>query len=502
MTGMLRCILHPNSIRRADRRSYLIALTALIAASSPGQSTARTNALAITSVNVIDVAATTPAAAVRKNQTVIVTQGRITSIGDAKTTAPPPDAALVDGSGKYLIPGLWDMHAHVLSPIKRKTFLPLYIANGVTSVRDMATAMKMDEARRWRDEINDGILLGPRLQAIAGPQISGPGTRFPRMQVSNPMEARRAVIARKEMGVDFIKVTNGIPRGAYFAIADEARKQNLTFVGHVPEEVTVAEAVEAGQRSIEHGRILLACSPLESEIASERLLEDEHATHPTPFMLAHSRFSARARKTCSDERVRQLARLFVSKGAWLVPTLVQGYAWQYIHNGATPYPDWLKYMPASYRKIWKSGNAEFGAPTDQDFADAQANFDKTVEIVGAMHRAGVNIMAGTDANGPFIGLVPGISLHSELSLFVKAGFTPLDALRSATILPASFLHLESTTGSVDPGKVADLVLLDANPVEDIGNTQRVRAVIVGGRLYDRGALDRILAEVADEARRN
>src|SRR5262249_20878760 len=150
-------------------------------------------------------------------------------------------------------------------------------------------------------------------------------------------------------------------------IADEARKQNLSFVGHVPEEVTVAEAVEAGQRSIEHGRILLACSPLEREIASKRLMVQDDRT---PFMLTHMRIAVRARETYSGERLQNLSRLFRSKDAWLVATLVQGYAWQYMHNGKTPYSEWLKYMPASFIKVWKSGNAEFGEPTDEDFAEA------------------------------------------------------------------------------------------------------------------------------------
>lgn len=501
MKNFLDKTINCDVMRRPDRISHLVVLMALIAANSPGQDTTPARTLAITSVNVVDVSATTAEAAVRKNQTVIVTHGRISDFGDAKVIEVPPDALTIDGSGKYLIPGLWDMHAHVLSPAKRKTFLPLYVTNGVTSVRDMGTRMRMDEVRRWRDELDAGTLIGPRLQQIAGPVISGPSTRFagfPELQVSDPAEARRAVIARKQMGVDFIKVHNRIPRAAYFAIAEEARKQKLSFVGHVTEELTVAEAVEAGQRSIEHGRILLACSPLEQEIAFKRVLVDEDRT---PFMLANMRIAVRARQTCSDERLQNLSRLFRSKDAWLAPTLVQGYAWQYMHNGKTPYPEWLKYMPVSFREVWKNGNAEFGEPTGEDFADAQANFDKTVEIVGAMHRARVNIMAGTDANGPFIGLVPGISLHSELALFVKAGFTPLEALRSATIMPALFLHMEETTGSIDRNKAADIVLIEGNPVDNIGNAQRVAAVIIGGRFYDRAALNRMLAEAAEEAAR-
>ena len=444
---------------------------------------------AFTHVTVLDVAARDARRASKPNQTVVVADGRIAAIGGKVRI--PEGARVIDASGKYLIPGLWDMHAHLLASNKRDSFFPLYMVNGVTAVRDMNSLLPMQEINQWRREIAAGTLVGPRLAAVAGPLIAGPGARQPAEQrVASESEARRAVIARKEMGVDFIKVGSNIPRAIYLALADESRRQGLTLVGHVP-GTSVAEALETGQRGIEHaGRLLQASSPLEAELADERLGIRQTEV---PFMLEGLRHSTRARRTYSESRVKALAALFRSKGAWLVPTLVQGYAWPYVRDGSIPYGDWLKYMPPTFTRTWKTGSAQFGQPTAEEFRDAQANFEKTIEIVGVMHRAGVGIMAGTDASGGFIGLIPGISLHYELVLLVKAGLTPLEALRAATLNPARFLGQEKELGTVERGKLADLVLLDANPLGQITNTQKIAAVVANGRYLPTEELRKMLA---------
>lgn len=447
--------------------------------------------LAFTHVTVIDVAARDAARASKPDQTVVVAGNRVIAVG--RDIRIPEGARVIDASGKFLIPGLWDMHAHLLSHNKRDSFFPLYVVNGVTAVRDMNTLLPMPEINQWRREIASGALVGPRLAAVAGPLIAGPGTRQPPEQrVASESEARRAVIARKEMGVDFIKVGSNIPRSVYLAIADESRRQRLTLVGHVP-GTSVAEALVAGQRGIEHaGRLLQASSPLEGELADERLGIRQTEV---PFMLEGLRHSTRARRTYSHDRVRDLAGRFRSKGAWLVPTLVQGYAWPYVRNGDIPYRDWLKYMPQTFTRAWKAGGAQFGQPSVEEFQDAQANFEKTIEIVGVMHREGVGIMAGTDASGGFIGLIPGISLHYELVLLVEAGLTPLEALRAATLNPARFLGQERELGTVERGKLADLVLLDADPLTRITNTQRIAGVVANGRYLAKDELRQVLSRL-------
>jgi imidazolonepropionase-like amidohydrolase len=350
----------------------------------------------------------------------------------------------------------------------------------------------MKQISEWRREIIAGTLIGPRLAAVAGPMIAGPGAPFVKDTVATEEEARRAVIARKEMGVDFIKVHEGLSRSPYFAIADESKRQRLTLVGHRG-PVTASEALEAGHHCLEHaGFLLAATSSIEAEVISQGL----GMMSPAEMQLL-----ARARQSYSEDRLKALCSHFRSKRAWLVPTLVTGYTWDYSKDGSMPSPDWLKYMPQRVTRVWKAPNPMMAQLTEKDFAEAQANFDKSIEIVGSMHRAGVNIMAGTDAGVLLRGLIPGISLHSEIALFVKAGFTPLEALRAATLAPARFLKMESTTGSIERGKAADLVLLEANPLEDIRHTEKIAAVIVGGRLHDRRALDAMLTTLADGARK-
>lgn len=473
--------------------SFVALNLALLLARAMGQQMQSDPTLVITSVTVVDVSANSASSALRMDQTVVIRAGRIAAVGDSKTTVVPSGAQRIDGRGKFLIPGLWDMHAHVLNPQNRDWVLPLYVANGVTSVRDMHTNLPIKQIGEWRREIIAGTLIGPRLQALAGPMIAGPGGMFAKDSVATEEEARRAVIARKEMGVDFIKVHEGLSRSTYFAIADESKRQHLTLVGHRG-PVTASEALEAGQHSLEHaGFLLAATSFIEAEVISQ-------GSGISPA--AEVRLLARARQSYSEDRLKALCSRFRSKRASLVPTLVTNYTWDYSRDGSMPSPDWLKYVPQRVTRFWNAPNFVMAQLPEKDLAEAQANFDKSIEIVGSMHRAGVNIMAGTDAGVLLLrGVIPGISLHSEIALFVKAGFTPLEALRAATLAPARFLKMESTTGSIERGKAADLVLLEANPLEDIRHTEKIAAVILGGRLHDRRGLDAMLATLADRARR-
>lgn len=480
-------------VDRFKLASFVALTLALLVAPAMGQQVQSDPPLVITSVSVVDVSANSATSALRVNQTVVIRAGRIAAVGDSTTTVIPSGAQRINGGGKFLIPGLWDMHAHVLNPQNRDWVLPLYVVNGVTSVRDMHTNLPMKQIGEWRQEIIAGTLIGPRLVAVAGPMIAGPGALFVKDTVATEEEARRAVVARKEMGVDFIKVHDGLSRSTYFAIADESKRQRLTLVGHRG-PVTASEALEAGQHSLEHaGFLLAATSSIEAEVISEGM----RMTSPA----AEVQLLARARQAYSEDRLKALCSRFRSKRASLVPTLVTNYTWDYLKNGSMPSPDWLKYVPQRVTRFWEAPNFILAQLSEKDLAEAQANFDKSIEIVGSMHRAGVSIMAGTDAGVFLRGVIPGISLHSEIALFVKAGFTPLEALRAATLGPARFLKMESTTGSIERGKAADLVLLEANPLEDIRHTEKIVAVIVGGRLHDRRTLDAMLTTLADGARK-
>ena len=434
--------------------------------------------IALTHVTVIDVTGG-PA---RRDVTVVINGDRISAIGDSTKTSVPTDTRVVDAAGKFLIPGLWDMHVHWYA---RDTFT-LFTANGVTGVREM---FGNPDLLRWRDEIAKGSLLGPRM-VVASPIIDGPDPIWPNsIAVRNEEEGRKAVIRVKRWGADFVKVYALLARDAYFGVADEAKRQGITFVGHVPYSVSPREASDAGQKSIEHlTGIMIECSAKEKELRAELV----KARSPD----ARARVQAAALETYDEKKAADLFARFVKNQTWQCPTLtvLRSSAFsgdeKYWRDGR------LRYIPRQVQQRWslRTANRSEGAQ-----AGAEKVLQKEFEIVGAMSRAGVPILAGTDTGNPFC--FPGFSLHDELALLVIAGLTPVEALRAATLNPAKFLGLDKTLGTIEPGKIADLVLLDANPLEDIRNTQRINAVVTNGRLFDRKALDKLLGEAQGAANR-
>ena len=434
--------------------------------------------IVFTHATIIDVTGATP----RRDATVVITGDHISAIGDSANISLPAGAQVVDATGKFLIPGLWDMHVHWYS---RDTFT-LFIANGVTSVRQM---FGNSDLLRWRDQIAKGSLLGPRM-AVASPIIDGPEPIWPNsIAVRNEEEGRKAVRRVKEWGADFVKVYALLPRDAYFGIADEAKQQGITFVGHVPNAVSPLEASDAGQKSIEHlTGMLIASSDKETELR-EKLVK---ANSPE----ARGRVQATALETYDEKKAADLVARFVKNQTWQCPTLTVLRSNAYLGDENFRRDGRLKYMPRLVQQRWsyRIANRSGG-----DNAGAIKVLQRQFEIVGAMQKAGVPILAGTDTGNPFC--FPGFSLHDELALLVIAGLTPIEALRSATLNPAKFFGLDQTLGTIGQGKIADLVLLDADPLLDIRNTQRVNAVVSNGRLFDRKALDKMLGEAEAAAHR-
>jgi imidazolonepropionase-like amidohydrolase len=465
---------------RTARVAFLSALLTMLAAA---QSVPGTN-FAITHVTVINPGTSS----VTPDATVVVEGNRITNVSSSAKVDPSKRG--VDGKARYLIPGLWDMHVHSAFgdwfPGGRDVILPLFIANGVTGVRDMGgdLAVLLD----WRQQISAEKILGPRM-VISGPMLDAylPNgkLRFPSsVAVSTPTSAVAAVDSLKAEHVDFIKVQSVISHDAYLAAAAEARKQGLPIVGHVPDKVRIAEVAAAGQKSIEHLMgIFEACSTEE-----DKFIEGKGS-----LQLLLTTYD---QQRC-DKAIGQLAQSHV----WQVPTL----AWQ---RGGTflDQLDWKhqpldKYVPTYWRDVtWRRFNDEMMPDLQKDsLPSRQEYFTRNLKMVGAMNRAGVPFLAGTDA-APGIYIMPGFSLHDELANFVEAGFTPMESLQTATSNPARFLGLEKDLGSIEPGKLADMVLLTANPLDDIHNTQKISAVIVNGRLLDRNALDQILRQVEGSAK--
>jgi imidazolonepropionase-like amidohydrolase len=439
----------------------------------------------------------------KSDMTVIVEGERIAAIRKTGKVGLPRNAQVVDASGKFLIPGLWDMHTHTLREERVATFFPLFIVNGVTAVRDMGMPLKnLELLKQWRKEIQEGTRTGPRIVA-SGATLGGARPQLT-FTVATEAEARQAVVTLKQKGADFIKVYSLLSRPLFFAVADEAKKQGLTFVGHVPVSVTATEASDAGQKSMEHlYGILESCSGNEAEVRKE---VEEAAKNPDTWSAwgavvrtTDGLYAQQAReKTYSKEKCEALFARFVRNGTWQCPTLVMRRALALREDDAFRKDARLRYIPQSEVKGWTgqsdSRNVNLAA---EEIANRKIRLEKETELVGEMHRAGVRILAGTDLGNPYV--YPGSSLHDELELLVQAGLTPLEALQTATINPAKFFGKEKELGTIEKGKLADCVLLDANPLEDINNTRKISAVVLNGRLLDRAALDKLMADVETAA---
>lgn len=442
----------------------------------------------ITHVTLIDATGARPI----PDATVVIVGDRIKEIGASQSVKAPKEAQRLDASGKFLIPGLWDMHAH----ISYKEFLALFIANGVTGVREMGgNPEEFVQLKEWRKQISNGTLTGPHIFA-AGVIVDGPHTigRRNSLNVENAIEARQAVYNLKQQGADFIKVYSMLPRDAYLAIADEAKKQGLSFAGHVPASITAVEASDAGQKSLEHlFGVFSACSKNAAALHNEA----NSAVAKSGlfvFVGVEIRTELKTLDTYDDKNAGALFARFVKNGTWQTPTLV---GWQNL--AATDETHFLndprlKYIPRERKDSWKVQKAALLKGFDPEyFPERQRLFEAQLRLIRAMHKAGIKLLAGTDTAGLYE--YPGFSLHDELALLVRAGLTPMDALRCATRNPAEYFGLLDSFGTVEKGKIADLVLLDANPLEEIGNTRKIAAVVLGGKLISRSTLDEMLSGV-------
>ncbi len=437
----------------------------------------RQKALVFTHVTVID-ATGAPA---KPDMTVVVRGDRIEALGKTSKLTVPRNAQVVDATGKFLIPGLWDMHVH---PILARSYLALFTANGVTGVRVLWGEPWHHKVRK---EISAGQLIGPRM-IIASPIIDGPNPIWGGgIVVSSEEEGRQAVRKVKKEGADFVKVYNRIPRDAYFAIADEAKKQGIPFAGHVPRSVSAAEASDAGQQSIEHsGMVWRACSTSGEEELIRKFDEAWRIGGPA----AATKVLADA--TYSEQKAAELFARFVKNGTWVCPTLTVFQGMPFRDEEDLANDPRLKYMPPSTRDTWNN-HFRFALATGEGRADLKKLCQKRLDMVGAMGRAGVGLLAGTDVFNPYC--FPGFGLHDELALLVQAGLSPMEALRTATYNPAKFFGKLDSMGTIEQGKIADLVLLEANPLQDISNTQKIAAVVVGGKIFQRAALQKMLAQV-------
>ena len=444
--------------------------------------------LVLTNVIIVDVTADKPIKALKAGQAVVITGNQITLIGQADKIRIPENADVIDAGGRYLIPGLWDMHVHSLIEGRLEYFLPILIANGITGVRDMGSNMSFERINQMRNDINSGKLVGPRYGAVAGSILDGPGTQLRvSIPVTDPNEARQTVRRFKEAGADFIKVYNLLSRDVYLAIIDEAKKQKLPVAGHVPFELSASEVSERGQKSIEHlNDIFVSASPEEKELRNQMKEKAANGVATPRF-----EFDIDAGVAYEPKRSKSLFERFVRYGTWQCPTLIVKRPSTIADPQSLNTGPRQKYIPASMRKNWEQTFSQ-RFPSATNVERRALAFQNALSAVGAMQAAGVEILAGSDTPNPYV--FPGFGLHDELALLVQAGLTPLQALKTATYNPAKFLEMTDSIGTIEKGKLADLVLLDANPLDNIRNTQRIYAVVANGRYFSPSALRTLLVQ--------
>lgn len=438
----------------------LAALSILFAAAANGASTAFVN------VNVIPMTSET----VLYARTVIVTDGKIVTIGEVDSTSLPADAVVVDGTDRYLIPGLAEMHGHVPggdAPNLQRV-LNLYVANGVTTVRGMLGQPSHLELRK---RISAGETLGPKL-ITSGPSLNG-------RSVSNAQAAIAMVEAQHAAGYDFLKIHPGLTRPEFDAMAATARGLGMPFAGHVPEDVGIQRALDAGIASIDH---------LDGYMQALLPVNDDPSGGLSGF------FGVFIADQADESKIEDIVTATAAAGVWNVPT---DSLFQHVTSAEIDLDemvDWpeMVYMPAATVSQWQQAKRDLLDDANYDAATAARAVRLRQRIINELHEAGAGLLLGSDS--PQIFNVPGFAIHRELEFLVQAGLTPFEALETGTVNAAIFFGNESNSGSIAPGNAADLVLLDANPLQDISNSRRVHGVMVNGRWLSQADIGDLLEQ--------
>jgi len=459
----------------------IVTLAVLNACASVTTIPAASDAIAIVGVTVIDPSSSQPPA---PDQTILVADGVIRTVGPSSAIAIPAGARRVDARGKFAIPGLWDAHVHFMNT--GVTALPLLVAMGITSVREMGGYI--DSTRAWQARMKAGTLLGPRIvtpgpilesprylqgvierSARGDPQLALRVLPY-RIRVGDSIEARRAIDSLVKLRVDFVKVRTSANPATFYAILREARRAGLRVAAH-QQSMPIRSALDSGLTDLQHAIL----PPLSS---------------------------------LSDATRDSIYQKFVDKGAWYTPTLTVSRAVMLSGDSAARAifsPEAIRLDERrAYASPWLLGwwrmqvDERISDSASTPAATLEAMYQSSANDVHRMHELGVNILAGTDAGSVLV--YPGFALHEELRRLVEdAKLSPRDALWSATIGPARFARLDDQLGALSAGKIADIVLLDADPLTDIRNTRRIFAVVQAGRLFSRADLDALLAQVRSTA---
>jgi imidazolonepropionase-like amidohydrolase len=421
----------------------------------------------ITNVNIVDV----KSGNILPNRTVAIDSNRISAIYESEIAC-SGSTNVINGKGKYLIPGLWDMHAHY--KWDRVEIDPLLIANGITGVRemwgDMPEFVKIPKKTQLEGMVSPDIYL-------SGDLLDGNPPSFPMgcLVVTTPNEAIDAVKKQIDKKVDFIKVYSSLSEECFLAIANETKRNNIKFAGHIPDKVSIYKAIDAGMASSEHlYGFLEGCFP-----------KDYYENPPKSFKEFISRFP--------ETKFDSLCSLLAKSSMWLCPTLTVNRAMSFLNDSIFISDNRIDYLPSSVIEIWNQKTKPYTKDQINTFANSRRErYLFELSLIGKMNEKGVKFLAGTDFPNPYV--FPGFSLHDELSLMVKGGMSTYDALKTATLNAAIFINKEDDFGSVEVGKLASLVLLNMNPLENIENTKSIETVIVRGKVFNKKVLDSILVQ--------
>jgi imidazolonepropionase-like amidohydrolase len=461
--------------------TLLAAMVASSAAAQTSRGALARGTFAITDVSVVPMTSDTVIA----GATVVVRDGRIAAVGTGRSVNLAAGARRIDGRGKYLIPGLADMHTHLYSDGETPDSVAPYelgvmVANGVTVARLM---IGTPEHLTLRRDVIEGRIVSPQLW-IASPQFTGEAGDNARV-VTTPDEARAAVRDVKSQGFDFVKLTTEITRPVYDAIVDEGAKQGIRIIGHVDPQVGVRRALEAGQQ-IEHldnylETVLADSAPMRTSVSNYGLFKPANWE---------------SLDYIDDAKVREIARATARAGVYSTPTLTifhTAFARGETDAAMRKRPDWAM-VPPKIRKLYLGARVKYWKS-----AASEARRARYVEVRNRITKLiadeGGKLLAGSDT--PEWLMTYGWTLHRELEHFVEAGLTPYQALETATRNPATFLRAEKEWGTIEPGKRADLVLIAGNPLQDIRNTARIEAIAIGGRWVARAEIDRMIATASD-----
>jgi len=443
-----------------------------------------TNDYIISNINIIDVANDS----IITNQSVYIKNDRIVKVTSKDSILKNDHIKIIDGKGKYALAGLWDMHSHLAFQIAPQVIMPLHIANGVTYIRDMQGIVNINKERiQWRKEIDSEELLGPRLIGFADEIV---GANYDEQNVFE------LVNRTAKDSQTFIKIYSGILPDRYFPLAEEAKKQGVVFAGHYPNAINPIDASNAGQRSFEHAHLFLKhANPLAKKNRQyyQALYSDEEVDEddrPSPIdMLASFDY----------QKFYELVDTMVKNNTYFCPTHITRKYEAFANDKVFLDDANLKYIPHLVSLIWKDDISQM-----KEYVEVEGNqqyledfYLKGLELTGLAHEKGVNILAGTDSYDPYS--FPGISLHSELEELVKAGLSPAEALKSATIIPAEYFNVSEMYGTIAENKIADLLILDKNPLEDIKNTTSIESLFFNGNLYEKEDIDNMKLYVENNA---